>query len=578
MAAPVPAPVTFGELGLPAPLVAELARRGVRVPFAIQSLALPDALAGRDVLGRAQTGSGKTLAFGLPMLTRLAELAAASPRRTGKAPRGLVLVPTRELALQVADALAPLGRGMGITVMTVYGGVPLGRQIERLRRGVDIVVATPGRLIGLMDRNACELSHVSITVLDEADYMADLGFLPSVTRILDATPDGQRLLFSATLDHAVARLAGRYLSAPALRAVAPAPDMSDVRHQVLVLPPADKLAIATQIAARDGRTLFFVRTRHGADRLARQLTRAGVKAAAIHGNLNQNQRQRALAGFAAGIPGVLVATDVAARGIHVDDVGLVVHYDPPGDHKDYMHRSGRTARAGAAGTVVALVEPGQLSEVGRIHHAAGVIAASHRVGPGHEVIRQLAQSGVPITTTPPRQAQPQLAPAGAPGRTGRRADTGNTDPAVPDRSGRTRRPGSGPGRRRTAPASPTPAVPGRPGERPAGSGSRVSEGAAADSGEDPPRPGPKAPAVPAGHARPDRRPAPRQLKPRRHRQWPAGQPDIKQIRLGAPADRGGGQDNVPRLAPFPAAERVPGQEPFPYPLQRDRVVTEPDLT
>ena len=419
-AAPAPLPTTFSALGVPPALVAELASRGIREPFAIQARALPDALAGRDVLGRAQTGSGKTLAFGLPMLARLADLAAVSPRRVEKAPRGLVLVPTRELALQVADVLVPLGQSLRISGMTVYGGVSLSRQIDRLRRGVDIVVATPGRLLDLMDRGACTLGEVSITVLDEADHMADLGFLPSVTRILDATRDGgQRLLFSATLDRDVARLVTSYLSDPAMHAIAPAAAANDLEHQIFVMPAADKLTIATEIAGRDGRTLIFVRTKHGADRLARQLTGAGVAAAAIHGNLNQNQRQRALSAFAGGRPRVLVATDVAARGIHVDDIGLVVHYDPPTDHKDYLHRSGRTARAGAAGAVVALVEPGQVIHVGRIHDTAGISSVSHRVKPGHVAVRALAESGTPIPQAQIRAHHAhtrQARPARRPGR------------------------------------------------------------------------------------------------------------------------------------------------------------------
>jgi superfamily II DNA/RNA helicase len=440
--------MTFAQHGLPAAVVAELARRGIGEPFAIQSRVLPDALAGRDVLGRAQTGSGKTLAFGLPMLTRLAELADASPRRREKAPRGLVLVPTRELALQVAEVLEPLGRSLRISVMTVYGGVALGRQIERLRRGVDIVVATPGRLIDLMDRGACTLDGVSVTVVDEADHMADLGFLPSVTRILDATPAGQRLLFSATLDRGVAGLVTRYLSDPAVHAVAPIATANDVEHQVFVLPAGDKLAIAAEIAGRQGRTLFFVRTKHGADRLARQLTKAGIGAAAIHGNLNQNQRQRALAAFTAGSPRVLVATDVAARGIHVDDIGLVVHYDPPTDHKDYLHRSGRTARAGATGAVVALVEPGQVRDVGRMHDAAGVTSVSHRVEPGHEAVRELAESGSPImSVAPPVASTSRMGgstgrPGGSAGRPGRSSgwSGGSGRPAASARP----RPRSGP--------------------------------------------------------------------------------------------------------------------------------------
>ena len=427
-AVPAPPPATFGALGVPKQLVAELAARGIHEPFAIQARALPDALAGRDVLGRAQTGSGKTLAFGLPMLARLAEQSASlgtdpaaghqarRASRAPKAPRGLVLVPTRELAVQVADVLVPLGRTLNISVMTVYGGVAISRQLERLRHGIDIIVATPGRLLDVMDRGACSLSEVSITVLDEADHMADLGFLPSVTKIIDATPDGgQRMLFSATLDRGVAGLVTKYLADPALHAVAPAGSMSDVEHEVFVLPAADKLAVAAEIASREGRTLFFVRTKHGADRLAKQLSRAGVPAAAIHGNLNQNQRQRALAAFTAGEPRVLVATDVAARGIHVDGIGLVVHYDPPNDHKDYLHRSGRTARAGATGTVLALVDPSQVRDVGKMHDAAGISSVSHHVEPGHQAVRKLASSGTAIIPAPPA-APVQPRPHGAPAR------------------------------------------------------------------------------------------------------------------------------------------------------------------
>jgi superfamily II DNA/RNA helicase len=399
MEVPAPAPTTFAALGLPAPLVSALAQRGIHAPFAIQARALPDALAGRDVLGRAQTGSGKTLAFGLPVLARLA---ASAGKRREKAPRALVLVPTRELACQVADVIEPLGRAIGISVTTVYGGVSIGRQIDRVRRGVDIVVATPGRLIDLLDRRACTLSDIEITVIDEADHMADLGFLPAVTRILDDTPaGGQRMLFSATLDRGVGQLVTAYLADPALHAVPyEMPAAGDAEHSVLVLAAQDKIPVAAQIASRPARTLFFVRTKHGADRLARQFGRAGVEAAAIHGNLNQNQRQRALAGFAAGHPRVLVATDVAARGIHVDDIELVVHFDPPNDHKDYLHRSGRTARAGATGMVVALVEHGQVRDVERMHSAAGVTPTRHDVQAGHQVVREIATSGTPVPPAP----------------------------------------------------------------------------------------------------------------------------------------------------------------------------------
>jgi superfamily II DNA/RNA helicase len=396
-AVPQPDAATFGALGVDDRLVGALAAGGIHEPFAIQARVLPDALAGRSVLGRAQTGSGKTLAFGLPLLTRLA--AGERPRQQ-KTPRALILVPTRELAQQVADVLAPLGRRVGVNTATVYGGVSIGRQIDRVR-DADLVVATPGRLIDLMERGACRLGGIEISVIDEADHMADLGFLPAVTRILDATPPGgQRMLFSATLDRGVGQLVASYVSDPALHAVPTAVDSSLAEHRMLVLSAQDKVPVATEIASREGRTLFFVRTKHGADRLAKQLGRAGISAAAIHGDRNQNQRQRALDGFAAGDPRVLVATDVAARGIHVDDVDLVVQYDPPNDAKDYLHRSGRTARAGASGLVVALAEHGQVRDLQRMHDAAGITADRHEVAAGHHVVRQIATSGTPIPPAP----------------------------------------------------------------------------------------------------------------------------------------------------------------------------------
>jgi superfamily II DNA/RNA helicase len=394
-AAPAFEPRPFADFDLPKPLVAALVARGMEQPFAIQTQVLPDALAGRDVLGRAQTGSGKTLAFGIPVLARLNER-PGRPRPLQ--PRALILVPTRELARQVADALTPLARGLDQRVTTVVGGLSMSRQIDALRRGVDVVVATPGRLIDLMERNSCDLGAVEITVLDEADHMADLGFLPAVRRILDATPaGGQRLLLSATLDGGVDKLVREYLTEPAFHAVAQTVDTATAMdHKVFTLRGEDKLAVATEIATRPARTLFFVRTKHGADRLAKQLSRGGAEAAAIHGNLNQNQRQRALDAFQAGHPRVLVATDVAARGIHVDDVDLVVHYDLPNDHKDYLHRSGRTARAGNRGTVVAFAEPFQTRDVARLHRDASVTATTDQVHVGHEVVRELATSGEPV--------------------------------------------------------------------------------------------------------------------------------------------------------------------------------------
>ncbi len=417
--APVP---TFAELGMPEPLVKALLERGIDRPFAIQTRVLPDALAGRDVLGRARTGSGKTLAFGLPVLVRLAaHQGGAAVRRVSTEPRALVLVPTRELARQVADALSPLAASVGLRVTTVYGGAAMSPQIEALRRGVDLVVATPGRLIDLMERGACRLGGVQVAVLDEADHMADLGFLPAVRRIMDATaPDGQRLLLSATLDRGVDTLVRDYLTDPVVHAVEPATSpVEAMAHKVFTVHPDDKVAIAAEIAARPARTLIFVRTKHGADRLAQRLERVGVDAGAIHGNLNQNQRQRAIDAFAAGRPRVLVATDVAARGLHVDDVDLVVHFDPPNDHKDYLHRSGRTARAGSSGTVVALAAPDQVRMVAQLHRDASVTATTERVHTGHAAVRALAESGEPIVVRPLPERQARTAP-GRQGPAGRR--------------------------------------------------------------------------------------------------------------------------------------------------------------
>ncbi|HET7310616.1 MAG TPA: DEAD/DEAH box helicase [Mycobacteriales bacterium] len=413
-AQPAPAPRDFAQLGLPAPLVTTLARRGFSAPFAIQTRALPDALAGRDVLGRAQTGSGKTLAFGLAVIARLHSGDRPKP---ATAPRALILAPTRELANQVADELAPLAHSLDLRVAPVYGGAPMGRQIDRLRRGVDILVATPGRLQDIIEQKVATLAHIEITVLDEADHMADLGFMPAVTKLLDMTPaGGQRLLFSATLDRGVDRLAQRYLTDPAAHAVASSRAQVDTMdHRVFTVKAEDKVAVASAIAARPARSLFFVRTKHGADRLAKQLSRSGADAVAIHGNLNQNQRERALRAFTTGHSRVLVATDVAARGIHVDDVDLVVHFDPPNDHKDYLHRSGRTARAGATGTVLSLVEPTQLRDVEKLHAQAAVTTTTSRVdGIGHADVVALATSGEPIVVEGPPPAAPGAQPARRP--------------------------------------------------------------------------------------------------------------------------------------------------------------------
>ena len=423
---------TFAELGLPRPLVEALAGRGITTPFAIQTRALPDAIAGRDLLGRAQTGSGKTLAFGLPVLARLHSRQA---RRALASPRALVLVPTRELARQVADELVPLARPLRLWVTTVFGGASMGRQIDQLRRGSDVVVATPGRLIDLMERGAISLDAIEVAVIDEADHMADLGFLPAVTRILDATPSSrQTMLFSATLDRGVDRLVSQYLRDPSFHAVAQSIDAAAAMdHRVFNLTSADKVAVAAEIARRPARTLFFVRTKHGADRLAAQLDRLGVEARALHGNLNQNQRLRALDAFAAGSVRVLVATDVAARGIHVDDVDLVVHFDVPNDHKDYLHRSGRTARAGASGTVVAFVQPDQVHDFARLQQAAGVQAVTTSVSTGHPAVREVATSGVApvVAPRPAATARPTAAPAARRGQPIRRKPRNGRTTTVP---------------------------------------------------------------------------------------------------------------------------------------------------
>ncbi len=411
---PTPEIADFTGFGLPDVLVTQLTAAGITRPSPIQASALADALAGRDILGRAETGSGKTLAFGLPLLARL------HAGTGGRTPRGLVLVPTRELARQVTEALLPLARPLRLKIATVVGGLSIANQMHEIRQGVDIVVATPGRLIDLMERNAVSLDDVGMAVLDEADHMADLGFLPAVTRILDATPPHrQSLLFSATLDRGVERLATRYLSDPAVHAVSNASGpVEAMTHRVFRLSHNDKVTIAAEIAVRPARTLFFVRTKHGADRLAKQLTTRGVDAAAIHGNLNQNQRLRALDSFASGRTRVLVATDVAARGIHVDDVDLVVHFDPPNDHKDYLHRSGRTARAGATGTVISFVEPDQATQTARLHAAASVSPDVAVVTSGHPAVREVAASGTPITVTHVARQAPPSRPH-APRRSGR---------------------------------------------------------------------------------------------------------------------------------------------------------------
>jgi superfamily II DNA/RNA helicase len=358
---------TFDALGVSAELVAALAEAGIEKPFAIQGLTIEDALAGHDVCGKAKTGSGKTLAFGLPLLQRTS---AGAPKR----PRGLVLVPTRELAVQVYDVLAPLAKAAGKKIVAVYGGARMDRQIKSLAAGVDIVIATPGRLIDLGDRGDINVSDLEMIVLDEADRMADMGFMPQVEWVLRRIKDEhQTLLFSATLDGDVDHLVRRYMHTPVRHeVVSETVTVEEMQHRFLSVHQLDKPKVAAAIAKANYRTLLFVRTKRGADRLALQLTREGVKTGAIHGDLRQSAREKALKDFIDGKLAALVATDVAARGIHVDDIDVVVHYDPPEDHKAYLHRSGRTARAGSEGVVVTLVLWNQVMETERLMKRIGV--------------------------------------------------------------------------------------------------------------------------------------------------------------------------------------------------------------
>ncbi|MEC3981180.1 DEAD/DEAH box helicase [Amycolatopsis sp. H20-H5] len=388
---------TFAELGLPEPLLKALAEAGITSPFPIQTATIPDAMAGRDVLGRAQTGSGKTLAFGLAMLARLAD-DRAKPKR----PRALVLVPTRELAMQVADSLTPLAKSLGLWCRTAVGGMAFARQADALNRGVDLLIATPGRLSDHVRQGTAILSECEFIALDEADQMADMGFMPQVREILDLTPrDGQRLLFSATLDGDVDRLVRAYLHNPVTHSVAPSTaSVTTMDHHVLQVSHQEKQDVITEIGARDGRTIMFVRTKHHVDRLTERLREQGVHAAALHGGKTQGQRNRVLSDFKEGHTPVLVATDVAARGIHVDDISLVLHVDPAADHKDYLHRAGRTARAGASGVVVTLVTHDQRRMVRRMTDRAGVRAEQTVVRPGDAELSRITgaqqPSGEPV--------------------------------------------------------------------------------------------------------------------------------------------------------------------------------------
>ncbi|MET9415536.1 DEAD/DEAH box helicase [Streptomyces klenkii] len=399
---PAVAPVTsFADLELPAAVLRTLTERGLSEPFPIQAATLPSALAGSDVLGRGRTGSGKTLAFGLPLLAR-----TAGRRAEPKQPLALVLVPTRELAVQVTESLAPYADALRLRMATVVGGMSIGRQAAALRDGAEVVVATPGRLHDLIERKACRLERVRITVLDEADQMCDMGFLPQVTQVLDQVHhDGQRMLFSATLDRDVDQLVRRYLHDPVVHSVDPsAGAVTTMNHHVLVVHGPDRYAVTTEIAARDGRVLLFLDTKHAVDQLTRHLRASGVHAAALHSGKSQPQRTRTLAQFKNGAITVLVATNVAARGLHVDDLDLVVNVDPPTDPKDYVHRAGRTARAGQSGSVVTLVLPGQRRDMSRLMTEAGIEPLITKVRSGEAELSRItgakAPSGTPLDGKP----------------------------------------------------------------------------------------------------------------------------------------------------------------------------------
>jgi superfamily II DNA/RNA helicase len=443
---PSSTPTTFTDLGVPAVLSEALAADGITTPFPIQTATLPDALAGRDVLGRGRTGSGKTYAFVLPLLTRLA--ASTSPRRPGR-PRALILAPTRELATQIEAAMAPLAKALSLRSLTVFGGVSPNPQISGLRAGVDIVVACPGRLADHVKTGHARLDAIEITVLDEADHMADLGFLPVVRHLLDKTPrSGQRLLFSATLDAEVDVLVRRFLTDPVTHSVdPPLSPVAAMSHHVLHVSHNDRLPVLVDLAAAPGRTLVFTRTKRGAKTLTRRLVAAGVPAVELHGNLAQTARSRNLLAFSHGSARTLVATDIAARGIHVDNVTLVIHADPPVEHKAYLHRSGRTARAGAHGTVVTLMTDDQVGDVRELARKAGISPTTTRLRPGHPLLTRLAPGhrsfvappvADPTATDTLRQGRSRngyTSPRAASSRRSGAGRTGRTAHAAPARPG-----------------------------------------------------------------------------------------------------------------------------------------------
>ena len=380
---------TFASLGVPTSLTTVLAASGITIPTPIQAATLPDSLAGRDVLGRGRTGSGKTYAFLLPLLTRLA---ASKATRQSRKPRALILAPTRELVNQIHAAMAPLAKPLGINSLTIFGGVGQNPQVSGLRGGIDVVVACPGRLEDLPGQGALTLDAIEITILDEADHMADLGFLPGVRRIMDRTPrTGQRMLFSATLDAGVDVIVKRFLTNPVTHSADSAlSHISTMSHHIFHVRADARLPVLVDLTSAPGRTMIFTRTKHGAKKLSKQLNASGIPTVELHGNLSQNARTRNMDAFQAGKASTLVATDIAARGIHVDDVNLVIHADPPVEHKAYLHRSGRTARAGAEGIVITLMTDDQMADVRDLTRKAGIKATTTRLDANHPLLKQLA--------------------------------------------------------------------------------------------------------------------------------------------------------------------------------------------
>ncbi|MFD5526444.1 DEAD/DEAH box helicase, partial [Streptomyces virginiae] len=485
----LPAVAAFEDMDMPEALLKTLAAQGVTEPFPIQAATLPNSLAGRDLLGRGRTGSGKTLAFGLALLAR-----TAGRRAQPKAPLAMVLVPTRELAQQVTDSLAPYATAVNLRIATVVGGMSINRQSGALRRGAEVLVATPGRLKDLIDRGDADLSQVSITVLDEADQMTDMGFMPQVTALLkQVEPEGQTMLFSATLDKNIDKLVKMFLTDPVGHSVDPsAGAVTTMEHHVLyVMDETDKKAVATRIAARDGRVIMFVDTKRGVDRMVKKLLADGVRASGLHGGRSQPQRNRTLDWFKTGEVTALIATNVAARGIHIDDLDLVVNVDPPTDHKDYLHRGGRTARAGESGSVVTLVLPDQKRDMTRLMSDAGISPRTAQIKSSDEELARLTgakePSGVPVVLEVPQQPAPKARSGSGSGSGSRRRSGsgggrgGSATGGAPAAGGRGRRSGAGSGQAPAASGSGQ-ARRGGQGGSATGSGERGRRGAGGSGG------------------------------------------------------------------------------------------------